>query len=286
MLQGYKGRTHPLVITESDLRDLYISKDMSIWQIAKKLDISDNTIHKYLNSYGISRKASFHSPKKLKIDPGILRNLYIEQFLPITKISKILDISKSVLYRALKEFNILQRSPSAAKLPSNFNGVCLTCNKQSKVARCKSCSDRDSYLKHKEERLRKSRKYRKLHSEVAREYAKKYLKENRQRLLEYKKLYGKTHRAQLNIASAVSRHSRRAKYKKGTLTVIEWREILVKQDGKCCYCKKETKLTMDHIIPLSRGGEHSKENVAGACWPCNMSKRSKLVSEWFGEQNG
>jgi len=60
------------------------------------------------------------------------------------------------------------------------------------------------------------------------------------------------------------------------LTAQEWQEILKASKGKCYYCHKKTKLTVDHVIPLSKGGRHSKENVVPACQSCNSKKQDKM----------
>jgi len=64
------------------------------------------------------------------------------------------------------------------------------------------------------------------------------------------------------------------------LTSTEWLAILAEANGHCHYCGKEAKLTLDHVIPLSKGGKHSKENVVPACGHCNFSKGTKTVEEW------
>ncbi len=53
--------------------------------------------------------------------------------------------------------------------------------------------------------------------------------------------------------------------------------------GMCGYCKQPTpaaELTMDHIVPLSRGGKSTKGNVAAVCKACNNDKKQKLLMEW------
>ncbi len=53
--------------------------------------------------------------------------------------------------------------------------------------------------------------------------------------------------------------------------------------GKCYYCGKEVgreNLTMDHVIPLSRGGRSSKGNLVPACKDCNNMKKYLLPVEW------
>lgn len=64
------------------------------------------------------------------------------------------------------------------------------------------------------------------------------------------------------------------------LTSAEWLTILAEANGHCHYCGKEAKLTMDHIIPLSKGGTHSQNNIAAACAHCNSSKGARTLEEW------
>lgn len=64
------------------------------------------------------------------------------------------------------------------------------------------------------------------------------------------------------------------------LTSTEWLAILAEVNGHCAYCDKEAKLTLDHVIPLSKGGKHSKDNVVAACAHCNSSKGDRTLEEW------
>ena len=50
----------------------------------------------------------------------------------------------------------------------------------------------------------------------------------------------------------------------------------------CVYCGSTDRVTIDHVVPLSRGGKHEADNLAPACLPCNCSKGNKLLSEWAG----
>lgn len=53
--------------------------------------------------------------------------------------------------------------------------------------------------------------------------------------------------------------------------------------GICHYCGRKTPpadLTMDHIIPMSRGGKTVKGNVVPACKECNNRKKQLLPMEW------
>jgi hypothetical protein len=63
-----------------------------------------------------------------------------------------------------------------------------------------------------------------------------------------------------------------------TLTHAEWLEILEVFDHRCAYCnQKGLKLTMEHVIAISRGGGHTKENVVPACGRHNSKKHTKPV---------
>ena len=52
-------------------------------------------------------------------------------------------------------------------------------------------------------------------------------------------------------------------------------------NNRCAYCdKKTTRLTKDHVIPISKGGEDNMENIVPACWKCNASKHAKNLLDW------
>ena len=57
-------------------------------------------------------------------------------------------------------------------------------------------------------------------------------------------------------------------------------EVFNRDRYTCQYCGKETQqLTLDHIIPRYRGGEHTWENVVSACIPCNRRKAGRTPKE-------
>jgi 5-methylcytosine-specific restriction endonuclease McrA len=53
--------------------------------------------------------------------------------------------------------------------------------------------------------------------------------------------------------------------------------------GVCHYCGRSTparELTMDHVVPLARGGRSTKGNLVPACKDCNNKKKNLLPMEW------
>lgn len=49
----------------------------------------------------------------------------------------------------------------------------------------------------------------------------------------------------------------------------------------CLYCGMHAADTVDHIVPLARGGSNFSSNLAPACRSCNSSKGTKLLAEWM-----
>lgn len=59
------------------------------------------------------------------------------------------------------------------------------------------------------------------------------------------------------------------------------RRVLFARDGwRCVYCgTSASRLTLDHVVPRSRGGDSVWENVVTACAPCNLRKGDRLLHE-------
>lgn len=60
-----------------------------------------------------------------------------------------------------------------------------------------------------------------------------------------------------------------------------WKRRLAK--GRCHWCGRTVapkELTMDHIVPLARGGKTTKANVVPCCKTCNTRKKLLLPMEW------
>lgn len=85
-----------------------------------------------------------------------------------------------------------------------------------------------------------------------------------------------------------SQRERRAK-KKGApiikLTAAQWALILDYFGHACAYCGVTgVSLTQDHVVPLSRGGEHSAANVVPACVHCNSRKFARPLWRFLMER--
>ena len=55
--------------------------------------------------------------------------------------------------------------------------------------------------------------------------------------------------------------------------------VFLRDRFSCQYCGAKTDLTFDHLIPRSRGGLTTWENVITACSPCNLRKSNRMAAE-------
>ena len=56
------------------------------------------------------------------------------------------------------------------------------------------------------------------------------------------------------------------------------RAVFARDGQRCQYCDRPAE-NIDHVIPRSRGGEHTWENVVASCRPCNARKEARLPNE-------
>lgn len=82
--------------------------------------------------------------------------------------------------------------------------------------------------------------------------------------------------------TADEKHIRREKAKSRELRQSQWWKRK-RSAGICYYCGgafKPVELTMDHLVPISRGGRSVQGNVVPACKECNNRKKYLLPMEW------
>jgi 5-methylcytosine-specific restriction endonuclease McrA len=75
---------------------------------------------------------------------------------------------------------------------------------------------------------------------------------------------------------------RRERHKARDLRASQWWKRQCAK-GRCHYCDAAVApkaLTMDHIVPVSRGGRSTKGNVVPSCKTCNNRKKQLLPMEW------
>lgn len=158
-----------------------------------------------------------------------------------------------------------------------------------KITYCKSCSKEFS----KEQGKKRTREGKN------KEYARRAYQNNpeiRKKQLLYHRTLGNARRNQKRLSMNPQQREayiqkchgynsiRRAR-KKGASVIVSFSKAdIIKRDGLNCYlCEKlltEKTATIDHVLPLARGGCHKPENAKIACKKCNFSKHSKTLTEY------
>lgn len=90
--------------------------------------------------------------------------------------------------------------------------------------------------------------------------------------------------ADVHFEPADDEHIRREKAKARELRRSQWWKNRLAR-GTCEYCGKHfppRELTMDHRVPIVRGGTSSRSNVVPCCKQCNSEKTHRLPVEWTG----
>ena len=134
---------------------------------------------------------------------------------------------------------------------------------------------------------------RKQHDRIANnpELRAKYTKYERERRQKRQKSDPAFHEHLMDLAKRGS-HKRRARIAQtgGSYTRSEWRKLCEFYDHRCLCCgMKFQRLTVDHVLPLSKGGTNNIENIQPLCRSCNSQKHDKEIDyryalpPWFGE---
>lgn len=115
--------------------------------------------------------------------------------------------------------------------------------------------------------------------EEARERRRLWAQRNREHIREWWKQWYSTHNTH-------RRQKVRARYMMvGGRSVTDeqtWQLILETFSNQCAYCgNKNVPLTIDHWVPVTRGGTNDPWNLIPACRACNASKGDKTPSEWI-----
>lgn len=142
------------------------------------------------------------------------------------------------------------------------------------------------------------RQYHQRRQILQREYIRQYLQEyyvaHRDQHRQRTRIYHITHRAQIQRQRRMdyilhkNKYTERARRREANMRGVTIGEVsyhrILRRDGMHCYICSQPILAhhilhFDHVIPLSRGGAHSEENIKPTHQQCNSRKFTKLLSE-------
>lgn len=160
----------------------------------------------------------------------------------------------------------------------------------SPMSACKECNKKKVYdwrIKNPEKFKAHSQKHCK--STVRKETRKIWVANNLEKLRErdrrragQRKEYLKQHPEKNKKYNDTRNYKRRALNKNISPLNGNEREYLREYMGDLCfYCGQKKPETLDHLLPLTRGGDNSIENLVLACRPCNSQKNNKTPQEYY-----
>jgi 5-methylcytosine-specific restriction endonuclease McrA len=157
-------------------------------------------------------------------------------------------------------------------------------NKDGHRSECKECQSeiyRTWYLNNAERQRNKTKVWRKENPEKVAEQKKRSYKKNPQAQHIRNKRWKESN--PLKVQEQDLR--RRARILNNGTYEVTVKELSKIKNSICLYCGSNKNITVEHVIPVSRGGTHSIGNLVPACGSCNYSKGAKTITEWKKAKN-
>jgi len=141
---------------------------------------------------------------------------------------------------------------------------------------CKACFNaynKAHYQANKEHILERHRVYHKANRESRKEYHRKWYRANKGRIAELQREYKKAH----PLKRREFEGRRRAREHGVPIGHADYELVVATSNGLCGICGDPIfgKFDIDHIVPLTKGGAHSTDNLQVAHHHCNVSKGNK-----------
>lgn len=107
-----------------------------------------------------------------------------------------------------------------------------------------------------------------------REYMRKYVQKNREKHNERSRAWNAANREQ----KAATRRAYRAGGSSADFTADDWESMKSQYNDRCLCCgRDDVSLSVDHIVPVAKGGEHVWDNIQPLCMDCNRRKGTQVI---------
>lgn len=177
-----------------------------------------------------------------------------------------------------------------SKLPDGLNIYCLACTRvQSRKWRAANReksreSARNTYYQDIEKTRAQRREQARQYSEQRKIYATKRRAEDYEKVISIERA-SRERNKEKNRPAKNARQQIRNRIVQGSIYVISKKDLRRLYGQPCSACGTMENLSIDHIIPISRGGSHSVGNMMTLCRPCNASKHARTIMEWRRAKN-
>lgn len=127
-----------------------------------------------------------------------------------------------------------------------------------------------------EKERERNRAYRQANIEKVRDREKAYREANREKRNQYSSEWRKQNKSK----KAENAHRRRSRQKQNGVFTISPKDMARIYASPCAGCGTHDGISVDHVVPIAKGGRHSIGNLQPLCVKCNQEKGTRLVIEW------
>lgn len=137
-----------------------------------------------------------------------------------------------------------------------------------------------SYYRHRDKNIKKQRDYRKtdIYKEKYKEYKERTSEYQRERNRRWVAENRDKYRQKARVATELRRFRKRNNGNcSSRFSTKDWNRVLNIFGNRCLKCGSTQNIQIDHVIPLSLGGEHSFSNIQPLCAICNNKKQNRVA---------
>ena len=185
----------------------------------------------------------------------------------------------------------LEQFPKEKLGKDGLRAWCKTCM-AAKIARWRAKNperlrqhQHQGYLNHREQRIADVLAWRQAHPELAKEYDQRSHRRQRQDPVKSQRMREATRRwERAHPEKGKQRRATRLAHERNAPVIekVDPKIVYARDKGICTLCHKAVKrkdASMDHIVPISKGGEHSYRNIALAHFICNVRKNNRNTTQ-------
>lgn len=252
--------------------DLYRSGRDAI-QVAALTGRSTSTVYRVLNAQGVARRImGAGKPAVTEQEKDDICRRYSEGQ-SCRAIACEVGLSDTCVSNILKQRNIVLRPHGNIGAETK---ICTLCGQTKSVSEFNRRGENRHRSDCRECRRSSSRCYREENKPQLQVKKRTYERDNKEKRRQYGRQWAKNNRAK--VLAKKSRRRARKVSAPGNFTAQQWEQLCSRYGNACLRCGESTRLTPDHIIPLSKpGATNDISNIQPLCFSCNSGKCDRVI---------